>query len=44
MILSLYRYRPVTVPLPLYRYRYTVTVIDRRPPIHTVTIPSPDRP
>jgi hypothetical protein len=43
MILSLYRYRPVTVPLPS-RYRYTVTVIDRRPPLHTVTIPLPDRP
>jgi hypothetical protein len=30
MILSLYRYRPVTV-------------IDRRPPLHTVTIPLPYR-
>jgi hypothetical protein len=23
----------------LSRYRYTVTVIDRRPPLHTVTLP-----
>jgi hypothetical protein len=36
MILSLYRYRPVTVPAPLHRYR------DR--PLATVTLPLPDRP
>ena len=36
MILSRYRYRPVTVSLPS-RYRYNVTVTDRRLPLHTVT-------
>ena len=35
LILKRYRYRPVTVPLQLQR-----TVTHRRPPLHTVTLPS----
>ena len=39
MILSHYRYRPVTVALPLQRYRDSpsATVTDRSPPLLTVT-------
>ena len=35
MIMSRYRYHPVTIPLPS-RYRYSVTVTHRRPPLRTV--------
>ena len=39
MILSRYRYRPVTIPLPLQRYRDSpsATVTDRSPPLPNVT-------
>jgi hypothetical protein len=43
MILSRYRYRPVTVPLPS-RYRFLVIVTHRDPSFHHRDTPVPNRP